>query len=38
VDTKYQKENFTIVSTDESFLFYDSLVGRVWIDGKIKDL
>jgi hypothetical protein len=32
VDTKYQKENFTIVSLDESFLFYDSLVRRVWID------
>lgn len=33
--TKYhQKENFAIVSTDESFIFYDSLVRRVWIDAK----
>ena len=27
-----QQESFTIVSTDESFFFYDSLVRRVWID------
>ena len=26
-----QKEEFTVVSTDESFFFYDSLVRRVWI-------
>ena len=33
--TRYQKKGFTIVSLDESFLFYDSLVRRVfWIDGK----
>ena len=25
------QESFIIVSTDESFLFYDSLVRRVWI-------
>ncbi len=30
----YQKEGFDIVSLDESFLFYDSLVRRVWIDAK----
>ena len=37
VDIRYQKKKkgFTIVSTDESFIFYDSLVRRVWIeDGK----
>jgi hypothetical protein len=27
-----EKEVFTIVSLDESFFFYDSLVRRVWID------
>ena len=27
-----QQESFTIISTDESFFFYDSLVRRVWID------
>ena len=27
-----EKESFTIISTDESFFFYDSLVRRVWID------
>ncbi len=27
-----QQEGFTVVSTDESFIFYDSLVRRVWID------
>ena len=26
-----QQESFTIISTDESFFFYDSLVRRVWI-------
>jgi hypothetical protein len=31
VDSRCQK-GFTIVSLDESFLFYDSLVRRVWID------
>ena len=29
---RYQKKRFAIVSTDESFLFYDSLVRRVWIE------
>lgn len=29
---KKQKKEFTLVSLDESFLFYDSLVRRVWID------
>ena len=27
-----QETKFTIVSLDESFFFYDSLVRRVWID------
>ena len=34
MDTRYQKKGFTIVSLDESFIFYDSLVRRVWIDEK----
>jgi hypothetical protein len=34
VDIRYKKEDFTIVSTDESFIFYDSLVRKVWIDRK----
>jgi hypothetical protein len=29
-----QEEGFTLVSLDESFFFYDSLVRRVWIDGR----
>ena len=29
---KQQQESFTIISTDESFFFYDSLVRMVWID------
>jgi len=28
-----QKTKFTIISLDESFFFYDSLIRRVWIDG-----
>ena len=31
-------ERFTIVSTDESFFFYDSLVRRVWIDEKKRPI
>ncbi|MER5175833.1 MAG: hypothetical protein ABJB76_04245 [Candidatus Nitrosocosmicus sp.] len=27
-----EEDVFTIVSLDESFFFYDSLVRRVWID------
>ncbi len=27
-----EKKRFTLVSVDESFFFYDSLVRRVWID------
>jgi hypothetical protein len=36
VDIKHQerKKEFAIVSLDESFFFYDSLVRRVWIDAK----
>lgn len=29
---KSEGKEFAIVSTDESFLFYDTLVRRVWID------
>jgi transposase len=32
VGVRYKKKEFTLVSLDESFLFYDSLVRRVWID------
>ena len=32
--TRYQKKGFTLVSLDESFIFYDSLARRVWIDEK----
>jgi hypothetical protein len=27
-----EKEGFTVVSLDESFFFYDSIVRRVWIE------
>ena len=27
-----QEDGFAVVSLDESFFFYDSLVRRVWID------
>ena len=30
VDIQHQKKEFAIVSLDESFFFYDSLVRRVW--------
>jgi hypothetical protein len=30
------KKEFTIISTGESFFFYDSLVRRVWIDKENK--
>ena len=33
---KKKRKGFTLVSLDESFFFYDSLVRRVWID-KRKD-
>ena len=33
-----EKEGFTIVSLDESFFFYDSLVRRVWIDEKKRPI
>ena len=32
MDKQLQEEGFAIVSLDESFFFYDSLVRRVWID------
>ena len=31
-NNRRRREGFTIVSLDESFFFYDSLVRRVWID------
>ena len=31
MDNLQKEEGFTVVSTDESFFFYDSLVRRVWI-------
>ena len=31
-ERELERDSFTIVSTDESFFFYDSLVRRVWID------
>ena len=34
MDIRYKKEDFKIVCTDESFIFYDSLVRKVWIEGK----
>ena len=30
--TRYKKKGFTLVSLDESFFFYDSLVRKVWIE------
>jgi hypothetical protein len=33
-EQQQEQENFTIISMDESFFFYDSLVRRVWIDKK----
>src|SRR4051812_18753695 len=32
MDKQQQEDGFTVVSLDESFFFYDSLVRRVWID------
>jgi hypothetical protein len=32
VDKHIQQERFTVVSLDESFFFYDSLVRRIWIE------
>ena len=34
MDKQLQEEGFAIVSLDESFFFYGSLVRRVWIDEK----
>ena len=31
-EQEQERESFTIVSTDESFFFYDSVVRRVWIE------
>ncbi len=35
---KKKKKEFTLVSLDESFIFYDSLVRRVWIDEKKRPI
>ena len=35
---KQQETNFTIVSLDESFFFYDSLVRRVWVEEKKRPI
>ena len=32
VQHQQQEDGFTVVSLDESFFFYDSLIRRVWID------
>ena len=32
MDKHIQQERFTVVSLDESFFFYDSLVRRIWIE------
>ncbi len=32
MDIRHEQKDFAIVSLDESFFFYDSLVRRVWID------
>ncbi len=32
MDIRYQNKDFIVVSTDEVFIFYDSLVKRVWIE------
>ncbi|MDN5846423.1 MAG: transposase [Candidatus Nitrosocosmicus sp.] len=34
IHNEEQKKDFAVVSLDESFFFYDSLVRRVWIDVK----
>jgi hypothetical protein len=34
VGTRYQKKGFALETLDESFLFYDELVRRVWTDEK----
>ena len=31
-EQEQEQESFTIISTDESFFFHDSLIRRVWID------
>jgi hypothetical protein len=32
VDKQQESAGFTVVSLDESFFFYDSLVRKVWIE------
>ena len=38
VQHQQQEDGFTVVSLDESFFFYDSLVRRVWIDEKKRPI
>ena len=35
---RQQEDGFTVVSLDESFFFYDSLVRRVWIDERKRPI
>ena len=38
ITARQQEDRFTIVSLDESFFFYDSLVRRVWIEEKKRPI
>ena len=38
VQHQQQEDGFSVVSLDESFFFYDSLVRRVWIDEKKRPI
>jgi hypothetical protein len=38
VQQQQQQDGFPVVSLDESFFFYDSLVRRVWIDEKKRPI
>ena len=37
-DNREEEDFFTVISLDESFFFYDSLVRRVWIDEKKRPI
>src|SRR3982750_3979335 len=37
-EQQQQETEFTVVSLDESFFFYDSLVRRVWIEQKKRPI
>jgi len=38
VQQQQQQHGFSVVSLDESFFFYDSLVRRVWFDGNSRPI